>query len=209
MSIPDYSGNPSYRLSTAERDRAVTELRQHVAEGRLTEAEFAERSKAARNAVTRGDLAPLFDDLPATTFPASVGEVARSATVPAPTPAPAPTTPAAPASAPTAYADPRPTDDIPVYGAPEVERVAPQATTPAFQHPAARATEGWKDPQAKEPSRVAATVMAIVPFVSLALFFVTGSGFGWSYSWLWFTLIPITGIIVYGPNGKPDRKRKR
>lgn len=199
MSIPDYSGNPSYRLSTAERDRAVTELRQHVAEGRLTEAEFAERSKAARNAVTRGDLAPLFDDLPATTFPASVGEAAR----------PAPTAPAAPASAPTTYADPRPTDDIPVYGAPEVERVAPQAATPAIQHPAARATEGWKDPQAKEPSRAAATVMAIVPFVSLALFFVTGSGFGWSYSWLWFVLIPVTGIIVYGPNGKPDRKRKR
>ena len=23
MSIPDYSGNPSYRLSTAERDRAL------------------------------------------------------------------------------------------------------------------------------------------------------------------------------------------
>ena len=102
MSIPDYSGNPSYRLSTAERDRAVTELRQHVAEGRLTEAEFAERSKAARNAVTRGDLAPLFDDLPATTFPASLDEAPRSATVPAPAPASAPATPAAPASAPTA-----------------------------------------------------------------------------------------------------------
>ncbi|SMQ59811.1 DUF1707 domain-containing protein [Agreia sp. VKM Ac-1783] len=207
MSIPDYSGNPTYRLSTAERDRAVTELRQHVAEGRLTEAEFTERSKAARNAVTRGDLAPLFDDLPATTFPASVGEAAR----------PARTSSPAPASAPTIFADEgaehpvtdRLADDVPVYGAPEIERVAPQAQTPAAQQSPARATEGWKDPQSKEPSRIGTTVMAIVPFVSLALFFVTGSGFGWSYSWLWFALIPVTGIIVYGPNGKPDRKRRR
>jgi hypothetical protein len=205
MSIPDYSGNPSYRLSTAERDRAVTELRQHVAEGRLTEAEFAERSKVARGAVTRGDLAPLFDDLPATTFPASIEETARRA----------PASPSAPASAPTVFADARPTDDIPAYGAPDpapastIEHVTPQGGAPATQYSSAGATEGWKDPHAKEPGRIGATVMAIVPFVSLALFFVTGSGFGWGYSWVWFALVPVTGIIVYGPNGKPDRKRRR
>ncbi|SKA93366.1 protein of unknown function [Agreia bicolorata] len=199
MSIPDYSGNPTYRLSTAERDRAVTELRQHVAEGRLTEAEFTERSKAARTAVTRGDLAPLFEDLPATTFPASVGEAARST----------PVSPSAPASAPTVFAEPRPTDDIPDYGAPEIERVTPQPAAPSAQYPTPSATEGWKEPQAKEPSRIGATVMAIVPFVSLALFFVTGSGFGWGYSWIWFALIPVAGIIVYGPNGRPDRRRRR
>jgi hypothetical protein len=201
MSIPDYSGNPTYRLSTAERDRAVTELRQHVAEGRLTEAEFAERSKAARNAVTRGDLAPLFDDLPATTFPASVRDASR----PSPTPAS------------TVFADAPPADGIPAYGAPEnqadIQRIDSAATAPAAA-PAASpvivpatpsAIEGWKDPQAKDPSRAAATVMAIVPFVSLALFFATGSLFGYGYSWLWFALIPVAGIIVYGPNGKPKR----
>ena len=197
MSIPDYSGNPSYRLSTAERDRAVTELRQHVAEGRLSEAEFAERSKAARNAVTRGDLAPLFDDLPATTFPASVSDAVR----------PAPTTYADPA--PTTFADPAPSDAIPAYGAPDIQSVARPAASPVVQPTTPSATEGWKDPQPAEVSRVGATVMAIVPFVSLALFFVTGSALSWSYSWLWFTLIPVAGIIIYGPNGKPDRKRRR
>lgn len=197
MSIPDYSGNPSYRLSTAERDRAVTELRQHVAEGRLTEAEFAERSKAARNAVTRGDLAPLFDDLPATTFPSSVGDAVR----------PAPSHPApAPSPAPTVFADDVPSDGIPAYGAPEVQGATPPASPPAVRATPS-ATEGWRSPEAKEPSRVGATVMAIVPFVSLALFFVTGSALSWSYSWLWFALIPVAGIIVYGPNGKPKRKR--
>lgn len=196
MSIPDYSGNPSYRLSTSERDRAVTELRQHVAEGRLTEAEFAERSKAARNAVTRGDLAPLFGDLPATTFPATTMPAAPAPTAPAPT---------APAARPTVFADDAPVDGLPAYGAPDIQGVPTAATTPATRPSGPRATEGWKSPQSKEPSRIGSTVMAIVPFVSLTLFFVTGSAFSWSYSWLWFALIPVTGIIVYGPNGKPKR----
>jgi hypothetical protein len=207
MSIPDYSGNPSYRLSTAERDRAVTELRQHVAEGRLTEAEFAERSKAARNAVTRGDLAPLFDDLPATTFPSSVSDAAR------PAPAPASSAPTF-APRPTVFADDAPVDGIPAYGAPDIQSVpqassSPASSTPARMASTPSATEGWSRPQEKEPGRVGATVMAIVPFVSLALFFVTGSALDWSYSWLWFTLIPVTGIIVYGPNGKPKGKSRR
>jgi hypothetical protein len=197
MSIPDYSGNPTYRLSNAERDRAVTELRQHVAEGRLTEAEFAERSKAARNAVTRGDLAPLFDDLPATTFPASVSDTAR------PTQAAAPTVFAdAPADAPT-------DDVLPAYGAPDIrpdtQRLASPAASPAIVPSTPGATEGWQNPQSRQPSRIGATVMAIVPFVSLTLFFVTGSVFSFGYSWLWFALIPVAGVIVYGPNGRPKR----
>lgn len=193
MSIPDYSGNPTYRLSTAERDRAVTELRQHVAEGRLTEAEFAERSKAARNAVTRGDLAPLFDDLPATTFPASVRDAVRPS----------------PAGAPTVFADAPTPDALPAYGAPDIrpdaQSLASPAVSPVIVPATPSATEGWKDPQSRQPSRIAATVMAIVPFVSLTLFFVTGSVFSFGYSWLWFALIPVAGIIVYGPNGKPKR----
>jgi hypothetical protein len=203
MSIPDYSGNPSYRLSTAERDRAVTELRQHVAEGRLTEAEFAERSKAARNAVTRGDLAPLFDDLPATTFPASVRDA------PPHSPAPAPTVFADAPRADAPRADAPPADSFPAYGAPETRPVAPSlaapAASPVIVPSTPSATEGWRDPQSRQPSRIAATVMAIVPFVSLTLFFVTGSVFSFGYSWLWFALIPVAGIIVYGPNGKPKR----
>ena len=187
MSIPDYSGNPAHRLSTAERDRAVTELRQHVAEGRLTETEFAERSKAARNAVTRGDLAPLFDDLPATTFPSTVGDASADK-------APATDAPATDA----------PADGVPDYGAPEIVHATPRASSPAV-HAAPGATEGGKEPQATKTGRVGETVMAIVPFASLALFFVTSSAFGWSYSWLWFTLIPVAGIIIYGPNGRRRR----
>jgi hypothetical protein len=200
MSIPDYSGNPAYRLSTAERDRAVTELRQHVAEGRLTEAEFAERSKAARNAVTRGDLAPLFDDLPATTFPASVRDAAR------PSPAAAPTLFADAPRADAPRADAQTTDGLPAYGAPDLRPETQRpAASPVVVPSTPSATEGWKDPQSRQPSRTAATVMAIVPFVSLTLFFVTGSVFSFGYSWLWFALIPVAGIIVYGPNGKPKR----
>jgi hypothetical protein len=52
------------RLSNAERDQAVSALEAHARDGRLTESELATRSAAARSAVTRGDLAPLFADLP-------------------------------------------------------------------------------------------------------------------------------------------------
>ncbi|WP_314149140.1 DUF1707 domain-containing protein [uncultured Leifsonia sp.] len=54
----------SLRLSDDERERAVGALQAHAAQGRLTDAELASRSSAARAAVTRGDLAPLFSDLP-------------------------------------------------------------------------------------------------------------------------------------------------
>jgi len=64
--MTDFSGTPgaSLRLSNAERDRAVAALQSHAGDGRLTDAELQTRVQSARNAVTRGDLAPLFDDLP-------------------------------------------------------------------------------------------------------------------------------------------------
>jgi len=40
------------------------------------------------------------------------------------------------------------------------------------------------------------------PFVPLILFFITGFAGGWAYAWLWFLLILITAIIVYGPAGR-------
>jgi hypothetical protein len=52
------------RLSHAERDQAVAALEAHARDGRLSESELATRSASARAAVTRGDLAPLFADLP-------------------------------------------------------------------------------------------------------------------------------------------------
>ena len=67
--VIDYtdSATANQRLSHSERDDAVAALARFAQEGRLTEAEATQRSDAARSAVTRGDLAPLFADLPVQT----------------------------------------------------------------------------------------------------------------------------------------------
>jgi hypothetical protein len=60
-------GDPSsasLRLSNDERERAVAALQSHAAQGRLSDAELQARVAGARSAVTRGDLQPLFADLP-------------------------------------------------------------------------------------------------------------------------------------------------
>jgi hypothetical protein len=46
-----------------------------------------------------------------------------------------------------------------------------------------------------------------MPFVSLALFFITGNLAGYQWAWLWFLLIPVTGIMVYGA-GYDHRDRR-
>lgn len=53
------------RCSDAEREAAVTRLRDATGEGRLALEELAERVEAAYAATTRGDLAVVTDDLPA------------------------------------------------------------------------------------------------------------------------------------------------
>jgi hypothetical protein len=45
------------------------------------------------------------------------------------------------------------------------------------------------------------TIMALVPFAALILLFLTGS-------WLWFLMIPVMGILLYGPEGKKKSGRK-
>jgi len=53
------------------------------------------------------------------------------------------------------------------------------------------------------PDRYKTTVMALTPFAALLLFFLTpGPG------WLWFLAIPIMGILLYGPEGDAERKRR-
>ncbi|MET0999684.1 MAG: DUF1707 domain-containing protein [Marmoricola sp.] len=52
------------RLSDADREAAVALLGEQYAVGRLTKDEFDERSDAVWSAKTRGDLAPVFVDLP-------------------------------------------------------------------------------------------------------------------------------------------------
>lgn len=57
--------DPRMRASDADRDRAVSALREHHAVGRLTAEEFNDRLDAAYAAKTMGDLDELLSDLPA------------------------------------------------------------------------------------------------------------------------------------------------
>ena len=52
------------RISDADRETAVDLLSEQYAVGRLTREEFDERSDAVWSAKTKGDLAPIFVDLP-------------------------------------------------------------------------------------------------------------------------------------------------
>ncbi|GAA5080603.1 DUF1707 SHOCT-like domain-containing protein [Nocardia iowensis] len=55
---------PEIRIGTAEREEAMRRLSDHFAAGRLSVAEFDERSAVIAAAVTRGDVAKVFTDLP-------------------------------------------------------------------------------------------------------------------------------------------------
>ena len=52
------------RLSDAERESAAADLGEHFAQGRLTVDEHAERLEQVWAAKTRGEIAPIFRDLP-------------------------------------------------------------------------------------------------------------------------------------------------
>jgi Domain of unknown function (DUF1707) len=58
------SGQASMRLSDDEREAASRELGEHFATGRLSATEHHERNELVWTAKTRGELAPLFRDLP-------------------------------------------------------------------------------------------------------------------------------------------------
>jgi hypothetical protein len=58
--------------------------------------------------------------------------------------------------------------------------------------------------------RIGDTIMGVTPFLAVALFFITGFQGGFLWAWLWFLLIPIVGIIIYGlgPGRRnPDTER--
>jgi hypothetical protein len=57
------------RIGDAERDRAISELGDHFAAGRLTTEEFEQRVDQAIRARFNDDLEPLFVDLPQTAEP--------------------------------------------------------------------------------------------------------------------------------------------
>ena len=65
-------GDMSVRVADAERDRAVTQLREHAVEGRLTLDEFTQRVGLALQARTQGDLHAAMADLPEVAVPEEV-----------------------------------------------------------------------------------------------------------------------------------------
>ncbi|WP_046470656.1 DUF1707 SHOCT-like domain-containing protein [Allosalinactinospora lopnorensis] len=56
--------SPDLRVSDADRERVAKLLREHFAQGRLDDDEFNTRLESAYKARTRGELVPLFRDLP-------------------------------------------------------------------------------------------------------------------------------------------------
>ena len=60
MSTP----GPGMRIGDSDRERAMADLAQHYADGRLDHEEYDERLDAIWTARTRADLAVLFSDLP-------------------------------------------------------------------------------------------------------------------------------------------------
>ncbi|EID55832.1 DUF1707 domain-containing protein [Saccharomonospora xinjiangensis] len=80
------------RIGTAEREAASHVLADHFAEGRLTTAEYEERIDRVLTARTRGDVRPLFADLPEP-HPAFLTTATPATVAPAPTPAADLTTP--------------------------------------------------------------------------------------------------------------------
>ncbi len=68
------SGTQHIRASDRDREQVVTRLRGAVGDGRLTMDEYMERMEHAYQAVTYGDLAALYADLPAG---APIAEVPR------------------------------------------------------------------------------------------------------------------------------------
>lgn len=53
--------------------------------------------------------------------------------------------------------------------------------------------------------RAGVAIASLVPLVATVLFLAFGIAGGWSWSWLFFLLIPVSGIVVYGLRGGSGR----
>jgi hypothetical protein len=165
------------RLSNAEREQAVLALGEYAHEGRLTNVEATDRSNIARQAKTRGDLAPLFADLPPLQQEPPAAEE----------------TPAQPQQAGAAGFAQQPYQN----GAPYQNGYQgyPNNYPP-------HGYGNWYGGYNGQPrSRAGWLVVSIMPFVALVLFFITGTFWGYQYAWLWFLLVPAAGILIYGLGG--------
>ncbi len=216
---------PDQRLSDAERDEAVARLAAARSEGRLTASENQERASAARAAVTRADLAPLFADLPEPA-PASVGGTSNSAMLASVSSRALGGRVGATIMALTPFVAVAlfflsgflvsfvwawlwflliPVAGIIIYG--------PGAASGAGRRSAslsggAGASETDARPRRALGGAIGVSIMALVPFLALGLFFVFGFGFSFALSWLWFLLIPVAAIIIFGPGSDSRRDRR-
>ena len=50
--------------------------------------------------------------------------------------------------------------------------------------------------------------MALVPFLALGLFFLFGYLSSFAWSWVFFLLVPIAGIVIYGPGSEMRRSQR-
>lgn len=87
------------------------------------------------------------------------------------------------------------------------------AATAAPSVPASRSADTVAEPSGASEreavgGRMGATIVALSPFIALALFFGLGS-LGWDYSWLAFLLVPASGAIVYGSGGASGGRNRR
>jgi hypothetical protein len=124
---------PDVRIGTAEREDAMRRLSDHFAAGRLSVAEFDERSGVVTTAVTRADLAKVFADLP------------------------------------------------------EPVAAAPVAAPPPTQRGGRQDLQG--------------AIMGLMVIAALVLFFTL-------HGWLWFLLIPATGVVVGALGGRNHPQRE-
>ena len=174
---------PEQRLSDAERDAAVAQLLAAQAEGRLSPAEYQERAGSARSAVTQGDLVPLFSRPARRRACAAEAGLARPGGLSA-------------------------VGVLERIGLPDDARVLELARV-------LERFEGYSDSNGWGSGRVrplggaiGATIMALVPFLALGLFFLFGFYGSFAWSWAFFLLIPIAGIIIYGPGAEWRRSNR-
>jgi hypothetical protein len=98
-------------------------------------------------------------------------------------------------------------DLVPLFAdLPDPSRVRPTSAPPTAA-PVAVAESSTRRQSRALGGRIGDTIMALTPFLAVALFFITGFNGSFLWSWLWFLVIPVTAIIIYGPGGESRRSR--
>ena len=97
-------------------------------------------------------------------------------------------------------------DLVPVFADLPEPRPVWVSTLAAYAAPGAALSATSTPPVVPQRAAAAAShgrevAMALAPFAALILFFTTGN-------WLWFLGIPIVSIVLYGPGGRRNSRRR-